>query len=63
MRKTGASRRADFALGRLHESAPGALRDEPEAVRLYHRAAERGLIEAQHRLNVLYADGWGVEKD
>jgi hypothetical protein len=52
--------RAMHALGWLHLSAHGALRDEREAVRLLTHAAERGHAEAQHLLGTMYADGRGV---
>jgi membrane associated rhomboid family serine protease len=55
--------RALLALAQLRVSAPGGFRNEPEAILLYRRAAERGLAEAQHRLGMHYADGRGVEKD
>ncbi|MHB1140806.1 MAG: rhomboid family intramembrane serine protease [Sulfuricaulis sp.] len=52
--------RALFALGRLYAGAPGALRNEPEALQLYTRAAERDHAEAQYALGSFYADGRGV---
>jgi membrane associated rhomboid family serine protease len=55
--------RALHALGWLHSSAPGALRDEREAARLLTRAAERGHTEAQHLLGTMYADGRGIPRD
>jgi TPR repeat protein len=52
--------RALYALGRLYATASGATRNEPEALRLYTRAAERDHAEAQYALGTFYADGRGV---
>jgi TPR repeat protein len=38
----------------------GAQRNEPEALKLYTRAAERDHAEAQYALGTFYADGRGV---
>lgn len=46
-----------FKLGWLYESGLGVPTSEVEAVRLYSRAAELGLVEAQRRLGWLYDKG------
>ena len=38
-------------------------RTTAEAVRLYRKAAEQGLVEAQYNLGVMYAEGQGVRQD
>ncbi len=45
--------------GIYHES-----REEyPEAVAWYHRGAEEGILEAQHRLGMMYWKGGGLSQD
>jgi membrane associated rhomboid family serine protease len=55
--------RALLALGELHTTATGALRDEPRAADLLRRAAERGNAPAQYRFAILLADGRGMPRD
>jgi TPR repeat protein len=53
--------RVDFLRGQYFERGEDVAEDLPRAVRLYRRAALRGLADAQHALGFLYATGRGVE--
>jgi len=52
--------RAQVRLGKLYLEGQGVPRNETEASRLFHRAAERGENEARLRLGDMYANGRGV---
>ena len=52
--------RALCALGRLHLTANGALKDPSKAAEYLTRAATRGNAEAQYALGTLLIDGHGV---
>ena len=55
--------KALHALGNLHLSANGTLRDPSKAAGYLFRAAKRGHAEAQHMLGNLLAEGHGVPPD
>ncbi|RFA30034.1 hypothetical protein CAI21_07400 [Alkalilimnicola ehrlichii] len=55
--------RIDYLRGQYLERGEGRPADLPAAVRLYRRAAMRGLPEAQHALGFLYAIGYGVARN
>ncbi|MCC8020790.1 MAG: sel1 repeat family protein, partial [Akkermansia sp.] len=48
-------------MGNCYENGYGVERDMKEAAHWYRKAAEQGNAEAQYRLGVCYANGWGVE--
>ena len=52
--------RAQVRLGKLYLEGQGVPRNETEASRLFHKAAERGENEARLRLGDMYATGRGV---
>ena len=55
---------AQFNLGLMYHSGMGVARDEREAVKLYHKAADNGHVLAQEYLAVGYKEGWfGLEKN
>ena len=41
----------------------GVTKDYAEAVKWYRKAAEQGVVQAQHNLGLMYAYGEGVEQD
>ena len=47
----------------MYHQGRGVPQDYAEAVKWYHKAAERGLAEAQANLGILYAKGRGVPQD
>ncbi len=55
--------RVDFIRAQLIERGDGVAADMAEAVRLYRRAALRGLADAQHALGFLHAIGHGVPRN
>ncbi|HEY1287260.1 MAG TPA: protein kinase [Burkholderiales bacterium] len=52
--------KAQVRLGKLYLEGQGVPRNETEASRLFHKAAERGENEARLRLGDMYANGRGV---
>ena len=50
---------AQFTLGQMYCGGNA----HAEAVAWYHKAAEQGHVEAQHKLGRMYHDGWGVPQD
>jgi TPR repeat protein len=59
----GGCPRAQFALGRLHATRPDAYRNDPEAIRRYQAAAQRGHAEAQYELGTRHLHGHQLPKD
>ena len=55
--------RAQFALGNIHGTHWGAMKNETKAVYWYQQAAKRNHAEAQYMLGMRYADGRGVSAD
>lgn len=55
--------RVDFLRAQSLERGDGVAVDLAKAVRLYRRAAFRGLADAQHALGFLYAVGHGVPRN
>ena len=55
--------RAQFALGNIHETHWGAMKNETKAVYWYEQASKRNHAEAQYMLGMRYADGRGVPVD
>jgi TPR repeat protein len=53
----------EFEYGKMLFEGKEAGRDIVEAVRWFKSASDKGMVEAQHKLGVLYAIGVGVEKD
>ena len=51
------------ALGLLYVNGQGVTQDYEEAVKWFHKAAERGHARAQNSLGVLYINGQGVTQD
>ncbi|HHM06375.1 MAG TPA: sel1 repeat family protein [Gammaproteobacteria bacterium] len=55
---------AQFNLALMYHGGLGVPRNEPEAVRLYHRAAYAGSVNAMEFLVVGYQEGWfGLPRD
>ncbi len=53
-----------FNLGLMYHGGMGVARDERAAVKLYHKAADKGNIMAQEYLAAGYKEGWfGLEKN
>jgi len=52
-----------LSLGRLYATGRGVARDQAEAARWYHKAADLGLATAQFELSLAYSRGEGVAKD
>lgn len=55
--------RAQFQLGVMHKSGPGAIQDDSTAVDWFRKAAEQGQADAQYLLAVMYLEGKGVTQD
>src|SRR6266581_3241459 len=56
--------KAQYELGRAFFSGTlGVAKDEAEAVKWFHKAAEQNVADAQFSLGVCYANGRGVAKD
>jgi V8-like Glu-specific endopeptidase len=55
--------RAQFNIGCMYANGWGVPRNNAEAVKWYHSAANQGLAIAQHFLGIAYAYGDGVEPD
>ncbi|MDH5301121.1 MAG: hypothetical protein OEW58_07150 [Gammaproteobacteria bacterium] len=56
--------RAQFLLGTMYHNGAAGQMDEATAVKLYHKAAEGGVPEAQEYLAAAYQEGWfGLKKD
>ncbi len=47
----------------MYSSGYGVSRDYAEAVNLWLKAAEQGLVQAQYNLGVMYEKGLGVPKN
>ena len=52
-----------FCLGWMYENGLGVEKDEKEGVKLYRKAAEKGISIAQNNLGCMYVNGRGVDKD
>lgn len=55
--------RAQFLLGRVYASAPGALRNEREALQWFEQAAQRGQADALYEVGSRCLHGLGIVKD
>ena len=55
--------RAQFNIGCMYANGWGVPRNNTEAAKWYHGAANQGLAIAQHFLGIAYAYGEGVEPD
>jgi len=55
--------RAQFLLGRVYASAPGALRNDREAIGWFEQAARRGHADALYELGSRCLHGMGLVKD
>jgi TPR repeat protein len=47
----------------MHVEGIGVTKNPEEAVRLFRRASDQGLAEAQYHLGTMYTNGTGVTKD
>jgi TPR repeat protein len=54
---------AQYLLGFCYESGNGLEKNQAEAIRLYHEAANKGIPQAQFSLGCCYIDGKGVSRD
>jgi TPR repeat protein len=60
----GGNAQAQFNLGLMYHSGLGVKRDEAQAVRLYHEAANNGYLPAQEYVAAGYLEGWfGMPKN
>merc|ERR1719242_1550629 len=50
-------------MGYCYQEGDGVEKDEKEAFRLYHAAAEQGYAKAQYNLGELYNCGQGIKQD
>jgi membrane associated rhomboid family serine protease len=55
--------RAQFALGNIHATHWGAMKNKTKAMYWYEQASKRNHAEAQYMLGMHYADGRGVPAD
>ena len=54
---------AQSTLGTMYFLGHGVTQDKKEAVRLYRKAADQGLAEAQYALGRIYSEGEGVDRE
>ena len=47
----------------MYANGRGVLKDDTEAVKWFHKAAEQGFVESQLTMGFMYANGKGVPKD
>ncbi len=47
----------------MYAQGQGTLKDDAEAVKWYRKAAQQGLLQAQHNLGLMYYRGKGVPQD
>jgi TPR repeat protein len=54
---------SQYALGEMYANGFGAAKNDSEALKWYHLAADQGVSNAQFALGRMYAGGRGVEKN